>query len=229
MQVILNNRDLEVVEYTPQKSLRNIGAKSVVVDLLCEDAEKNFYNVEVQKSNDDDHQKRVRYNSSNIDTYIAEKGIKYKNLKGLYIIYISAFDIFGKGKTIYHIDRVLRETGDIVDNGYYEIYVNGKVDDGSDVSELMKIFNGSDIPNNEKFPNICKTISGIKQGNGGEQMCSLVDEYAEKRAKRYAYEEKKILLINMVKKGKLTADEATEELEMSLDEFLKEMEELEDM
>ena len=56
-------------------------------------------------------------------------------------------------------------------------------------------------------------------------MCSLVDEYAEKRARKAEIK----AYYNMVKKGKLTADEATEELKMSLDEFLKEMEELEDM
>lgn len=36
--------------------------------------------VEIQKRNDDDHQKRVRYNMANIDTSESEKGVNYHHL-----------------------------------------------------------------------------------------------------------------------------------------------------
>ncbi len=59
-----------------------------------------------------------------MDTYIADKGIKFGQIPDSYVIFISKKDFFGQGKAIYHIDRVLRETGDVEDNGFYEIYVN---------------------------------------------------------------------------------------------------------
>ena len=34
--------------------------------------------------------------------------------------------MFKGGKTVYHIDRVVRETGMVLDNGLQEIYVNTK-------------------------------------------------------------------------------------------------------
>lgn len=120
LQVLLEQERLELVKTTPQKNLRNIKGRSVIVDVLCEGVDRNYYNVEVQKQDNDNHEKRVRYNSSNVDTYITEKGIEYKELPDLYIIYISEFDIFKKGKTIYHVQRSIKETEDVVNNGYHE-------------------------------------------------------------------------------------------------------------
>ena len=68
--------DLAVVESQPQRFLRNLGAHSVILDVLCQDSSGDYFNIEVQKKNDDDHQKRVRFNRSNIDTAFVESGIK---------------------------------------------------------------------------------------------------------------------------------------------------------
>lgn len=97
------------------------------------------FGVEIQKRNDDDHQKRVRYNMANIDTSESEKGIKFDGLKDIYMIYISRFDMFKSKKTIYHIDRVVRETQEIADNGTHEIYVNTKINDGTEIAEYMQM------------------------------------------------------------------------------------------
>lgn len=123
LQVLLEKPDLRIVDFTPQKSLRNVKGKSIIMDLLCKDIENKHYNIEIQRFDNDNHQKRVRYNGSNIDTYITEKGIPYTKLPDVYVIYISEFDVFKKQKAIYHIDRIIRETHDIVDNGYTEIYI----------------------------------------------------------------------------------------------------------
>ena len=144
IQTVTGKKSIRLVEATAQKSLRNIKGRSVVLDAYCVDTEKVNYDLEIQKRDDDDHQKRVRYNSSNMDTYIAEKGIKFGEIPDSYVIFISKKDFFGKGKTIYHVDRVLRETEDIVDNGFYEIYVNTEIDDKSDIAELMKIYSRVD-------------------------------------------------------------------------------------
>lgn len=76
LRIILNKPDLAVVESQPQRFLRNLGAHSVILDVLCQDSSGDYFNIEVQKKNDDDHQKRVRFNRSNIDTAFVESGIK---------------------------------------------------------------------------------------------------------------------------------------------------------
>ena len=179
LQTILEKETIRLVEVVPQKSLRNIGARSVTIDAFCEDSYKKYYNIEVQRKNNDNHQNRVRYNGSNIDTYITEKGIKYKNLPESYVIYISEFDMFDEGETIYHIIRSIKETKSTVYNGYNEIYVNTLIDDGSDIAELMKIFKSSSIPNNKKFPRICEAIKEIKEEKGSGDMCKIVEDYGK--------------------------------------------------
>ena len=84
-------------------------------------------------------------------------------------IFISKFDMFKKGKTIYHVDRTVRETGDVVDNGLQEIYVNTKIDDGSDLAELMKIYKERSVFDYQKFPKTSKRKGQFIRNEGGKR------------------------------------------------------------
>ncbi len=178
-----------VKNVTPQNSVKNLQGRSVVLDALCELESGEECNVEVQKANDDDHQKRVRYNTSCITANITEPGAKFKDVPDVIAIYISKFDMFQSEKTVYHIDRVVRETGEVQDNGLQEIYVNTKIDDGTDIAELMHIFTDGDAYDFEKFPNVSKRKKQFKESEGGnEEMCDLVENYAKERAEAAAKE-----------------------------------------
>lgn len=48
------------------------------------------------------------------------------------------------------MDHVLRETGDIVDNGFHEIYVNTEIDDGTNVAAFMKVLKDNRLENDKK-------------------------------------------------------------------------------
>lgn len=96
------------MEHKPQAVLRNIKGRSVTLDLKCTDENGVIFGVEVQKRDNDNHQKRVCYNMANLDTAESEKGVKFDELKDVYEIYISKFDVFGKNKTVYHIDRIIQ-------------------------------------------------------------------------------------------------------------------------
>ena len=67
IQTVTGKKSLRLVEATAQKSLRNIKGRSVVLDAYCIDTDNDNYDVEVQKEDNDDHQRRVRYNGSNMD------------------------------------------------------------------------------------------------------------------------------------------------------------------
>ena len=172
-----------VKKVVPQNSIKNLQGRSVVLDALCETEAGEEFNVEVQKSDDDDHQRRVRYNTSCVTANITEPGSKFEKVPDVTGIYISKFDVFKSGKTIYHIDRVIRETGEVQENGLQEIYVNTKIDDGSDVADLMKIFKEPDVYDFEKFPKVSKRKKQFKESEGGDKtMCDLVENYANKKA-----------------------------------------------
>lgn len=221
IQVVLENKNFKIAEYAAQESIRNIKGRSVVLDLKCVSEDGKIINVEVQKENRDDHQKRVRYNAANIDTTESEKGVRFEELKDIYIIYISKFDLFGKGKTIYHINRVIEETQDIVENGMHEIYVNTKIDDGTEIAEYMKLLKSSAVPDNPKFPKICEAIKNIKEGLEDDNMCDLVQEYAKEYAKEYADEEKVKLMVKCYMNGALAANIAAEMVDMEEEQFLE--------
>lgn len=104
------------------------------------------------------------------------------------MIYITETDIFKKGKTIYHFDHVLRETGELIDNGYHEIYVNAEINDGTELAEYMILFKSPDVMDNPKYPNLCDAVRYYKKGKGCDIMCTVVEEYAKEYAKEYAEE-----------------------------------------
>ena len=201
LRIILEKPDLIVVETQTQRFLRNTGSHSVILDLLCQDRSGSYFNIEVQKSDDDDHQKRIRFNRSNIDTLFVERGIKYNELPDIYIVFISKFDPFQEKRTIYHINRVLEETGTIVENGTYEVYVNTAVNDGTDIAELMQFFKRS-VGEHQKFQKLSKRVKYFKESQEGvSEMCQLVEEYADEKAKKAVNEAEIKAAMSFLKNG----------------------------
>lgn len=177
--------NIKVVQVIPQDSIKNLQGRSVIVDALCEKQDGTFINVEVQKSDNDNHQKRVRYNASCITANITDPGTKFEKIPDLIIIYISQFDIFKGNKIIYHVDRTVREMDMRVYNGLEEIYVNTKAEDGSDLAELMRIYTNVDAYNYEQFPNTSIRKEKLKKSREGvEIMCDIVEEYAKEYAEK---------------------------------------------
>ena len=176
LQVILGDKNLIVTENTPQYTGTNLQGRSVILDVKCVLGTGEQVNIEVQKADNDDHQRRVRYNGSILTTNITDPGSKFADVPDVILIYISKFDIFNKAKTIYHVERIIQETGDIVDNGFKEIYVNASIDDGSDIAQLMKVFTDSNTYN-AKFPETSKRKHLFKGHEDGE---SIMNEELER-------------------------------------------------
>lgn len=180
LQVILQKPRLKVVEAQTQKFLRNIGTHSVILDLICQDEDGSHINVEVQKSDDDDHVKRVRFNISNIDTAFTERGIDYRELPDIYVVFLTRFDVFKERKTIYHLGMSIQETGTPVSDGVHRIFANCAVDDGSDIAQLMQYFKNTE-GENRKFPKLSKRVEYFREPQKGEDLMSqMLDEYIQK-------------------------------------------------
>ena len=77
--------------------------------------------IEVQKDDNDDHQKRVLFNAAAVILNETPKGIKkFRDVPDVVVIFISKFDMFKKGKMFYKVDRILSGLGDVVYNGMSE-------------------------------------------------------------------------------------------------------------
>ncbi len=226
IRVILGDPKLQVVELKDQHSVKNLQGRSVILDALCVDHLGEYVTVEVQKSDSDDHQRRVRYNSSCVTANITDPGSKFKDVPELCAIYISKSDFFGKGKTVYHVDRVLRETGEVVDNGFTEVYVNARVKDGSSVAELMTIFTQDGAYDEEKFPVTSRRKRYFKETREGvNEVCEIMEEirqdgYAEGLEVGVEQGQRQLILMQY-RDGVLTLQKACTYLKLSEEQFLE--------
>ncbi len=84
-------------------------AKGIRLDIYLEDEGNTVYNVELQAQNTGTMPRRSRYYQSVIDINMIEKGTGYKALKKSYVIFICTFDLFGRGRHIYHFENLCRE------------------------------------------------------------------------------------------------------------------------
>ena len=70
LSVLLTDEKLIVLCHTPQKVIKNLQGRSCTLDLECILGDGRHVGVEVQKADDDDHQRRVRYDGSLLSTNV---------------------------------------------------------------------------------------------------------------------------------------------------------------
>ena len=92
------------------------------------------------------------------------------------IVFISKFDIFDGGLPLYHIDKVVRETGQVIEDGLTEIFVNTVNYDGSKPARLMKLFTENDAYSNDEFPVTSELKSRLKSSEGGSRAMNEILE-----------------------------------------------------
>lgn len=197
LQVILEDPNLQLIDSKVQKSVRNLVGRSVRLDAYCRLGDGRHADIEVQRADDDDHLRRARYNAACITASESNTGDKFQNVPDVIVIYISEFDMFKKEKTIYHVKKILEETGDVIDDGLTEIFVNTKINDGSLIAELMSCFLKKEV-NDSRFPYLSNRVKFLKESEGG---LTTVCEVMEKYAKEYAEERDNDKIISALKNG----------------------------
>jgi hypothetical protein len=121
----------------------------------------------------------MRYNASVITAKESSPGDHFGDILDLYMVYISSFDFLGGKKTIYHVDKVLRETGKIINDGVHEIFVNTSIDDGSEIADLMSCFMKEEIQD-DRFPELSNEVYRLKHTEKGVAAVSkIMDEIKE--------------------------------------------------
>ena len=80
LRVIMEDNLLVVSDVIVQASEQNIYGRSVRLDALCTLGNGTKCNIEVQRSDNDDHLKRVRYNASMITAKESKTGTKFEEV-----------------------------------------------------------------------------------------------------------------------------------------------------
>ena len=110
------------------------------MDILAVDQQNRVYNIEIQRNDKGAGVKRARYNSSLIDANVTEPGDQYQELNETYVIFITENDVLGENLPIYHVDRIIRETGKMFNDESHIIYVNSQIKDETALGKLMHDF-----------------------------------------------------------------------------------------
>ena len=174
----------------------------------------NEIDIEVQGNSAWAHIRRARYHSSMVDSKMLDEGQEFRELKDSYIIFIYKHDKSRKGLPVYHIDRYIRETEELFDDGSHIIYVNGNYKGNDEIGQLMNDFRQTDS-DKIHYAALAKGVKHFKDTKKGrEQMCEAVEKYA----KEYAVKEKMISVKNLMENMKLTVDQALNALEIQGDE-----------
>ena len=182
LRIILQKPDLTVTELTVQKVLPNLAARDLRIDVLARDSTGKQYNIEVQRSDSGAKPKRPRFHSALMDVQFLKKGMKTDDLPETYVIFITENDVLGQGLPVYHIERVVMETGAVFGDLAHIVYANGAYEGDDEMGRLMADFRASD-PDEMHFPLLADHVREIKSNQKGVMEMSRVLEmmYSEGR------------------------------------------------
>ena len=176
LQVIMNKKELKVIDQTLQKDYKNLQGRSAILDCVAKDAENNFFNVEIQGENDGASPKRARYHCGLLDMNLLNPGNPFDSLPETYVIFITKNDVLGYNRPISHIQRRIKETEDIFQDGQHILYVNSKKQDDTKLGRLMHDLHCKEA--DEMYSNILASrVHQLKETEEGvNQMCQELEE-----------------------------------------------------
>ena len=176
LQIILKREDLKVREVHGQYSIKNLQGRSVRLDILAVDEQNRAYNIEVQRSDRGATEKRARYNSSLLDANLTRSGSSFDALNEAYVIFITENDVLKAGLPIYHIHRMVEETGAVFNDQSHIIYVNSQIKDETALGKLMHDFFCTDAKD-MFYPVLANRVQYFKQdAKGVATMCRAMEE-----------------------------------------------------
>ena len=177
LRVLLQDPGLEVVECKPQSAVTNTRGRSAVLDALCELSDGRLVDVEVQRADKGDLQRRARYYASLVTADRTRPGTPFEDVPDVCVALVCEFDPLGEGCSLYHVDRVVREGGRALDNGLEELYVNALARDGGEVSALMRVLTEVEAYDEARFPETSRVKRRLRETEEGrEDMGSVIEE-----------------------------------------------------
>ena len=203
LQIILDRSDLKVQS---------------VHDILATNAAGQVCNIEIQRSDKGAGVKRARYNGSLMDANLTAPGDAYEDLAEVYVIFITEHDVLGGGLPIYHIDRVIRETGQPFGDESHIIYVNAQITNETALGRLMHDFRCTD-PQEMYYGILANRVHYFKADEKGVSiMCKAMEDMRSETARETAHAKAVAVARNLLAIGKLTYEEIAQSVDLTVDE-----------
>ncbi len=186
LRIILGRKDITVHSSIGQKTIKNphVDGRNITLDIRASGNDHREFDVEVQRNSTGSNIKRARYHSSMMDSELLKATEEFKDIRDSYVIFICAHDKFHKNKPIYHIDRIVRESGNLFKDGSHIIYVNGKYKGEDMIGKLIHDFHclrSKDM----YFKPLADGVHHFKETKEGRKdMCTVVERYAREEARK---------------------------------------------
>lgn len=233
-----------VIEAIESKSVR----LDILVEGIEDEGKAFWADLEMQVEEERDLILRARYAHGITDVSMLRRGDEYGRLRAGYVVYICSFDPFSLGRGIYSFRMTEDETGLKLNDEYYTIYVNTKAyqnmekegDDG--FYSLLEYIDTGKLPEGDEYlARLDEKVMELTEKIGDRVM--RLDEdmklreievgkrerakgreegLAEGRSEGLAEgrsEERREMVKRLVSKGLITAEEASAETGMPLDEI----------
>ena len=163
-----------------------------------------------------------------LDYHELKKQRDFKELPESFVVFITENDVIGADEKIYHIDRIVKETGKEFGDGTHIIYVNGsfKGEKGKPLDDLIHDF-FCENPTEMRHKQLADRVAFLKENRGDvSKMSSIIaeffkDEIAEAAQKAAVESKEKNLIENirsLMKKLNMTAQQAMDILEVPANE-----------
>ena len=166
------------------------------------------FNVEIQRNDEGASAKRARFYCGALDMHFLDTGEKYEALPEAYVIFITEHDVLKKGRPLYNIHRSIDETGEVFGDGSHVVYVNAACQEDTPLGRLMQDLNCKD-PNKMHYKELADTVNYFKTTKEGEvNMTSVIEIYAENKAKEAVAKAEKQAAKKAAKATKKAAEKA---------------------
>ena len=184
LRIILEKPDLIVTSVRVQREYKNLYGHSVRLDVEATDSEGKLYNIEIQRGKEGAGPERARYNSALIDTHALRKRKKAKDLPETYVVFITEKDFWKAGLPVYHIDRIIQETGQPFGDRAHIVYANGAYHGDTDMGRLMADFRSHD-PEKMYYSALADRIRHLKYSEEGvKNMCRAEELLVQAEARK---------------------------------------------
>ena len=186
LHIIMEKPDLKVEEVRTQYSIKNLLGRSVRLDIHVIDSVGKKYNIEVQRADKGAAVKRARYNCSIMDANALMPGADFDDLPETYVIFITEKDVIGDNQPIYHVDRIVKETGKKFGDEAHIIYVNGAYQDDTPLGMLMYDFSCKN-PDNMHYKLLADKTRYFKENEKVvASMCKIMEDLIDNEKRESA-------------------------------------------
>ena len=172
---IIFGEQFSLKRFETQEDHKQVGSRSVELDIVVYTYEGAVIGIEVEKSKDNASPLRARYHASVLDCDQSYPGEKWSHFPEMYVVFICEEDVLKNGKMLDHIQRY-REDGNVFKDKLHIIYLNASIQDDTPLGKLMHDMLCND-PDDMYYEVLRKRVSYFKRQEGGKRtMCEALEE-----------------------------------------------------